>query len=291
VDAAPVTSRFEQRVAVVVAGREVYREVKLDRLGVAVTEPAPFRLTLVPPPVAVAADGRLALTVRAERRPGFNGAIRLSLPFNPPYLERPNEEQEQIEIGEGETTAQYPLQAQPAAQVSTWEVAILGRAEVDGGAVWVATNTVPLAIKSPDVRLMIEATETEVGTTVPVVCQVTALPSFTGLARARLAGLPKDCSAPEMSFDQHCRRIVFPVTVGRQAPPGIHNALYCEVALALDEDVATQFVGRGGVLEVRSPGTPAREKRSRLTVLRAERAARQPAESSSNPSGEGRPGQ
>lgn len=272
VSISPVPSRFEQRVGVVTGRREVFRETTVDRVALAVTEAAPFKLTLEQPTAAVVQDGRIGLRVRIERQPGFDKPVRLQLPLQPPYLERPDEEQAPIEIAANESETIYPLIATLEAPVDTWPIALLGRAETPDGNVWTSSNFVTLSVTEPYVKLAVQPAETEAGQSVNVVCDLETLVPYDGEAVIKLAGLPKGTTAPELKIDRSKKTVAFPVTVTDATPIGIHNALYCEITIA--GQPVTQFVGRGGSLDVRAKGTPPREKQSRLTVLRRERDAR-----------------
>jgi len=272
VSISPVPSRFEQRVGVVTGRREVFRETTVDRVALAVTQAAPFKLTLEQPTAAVVQDGRIGLRVRIERQSGFDKPVRLQLPLQPPYLERPDEEAAPVEIAAGETETIYPLIATPEAPIDTWPIAVLGRAETPDGIVWTSSNFVTLSVTEPYVRLSVNPAETEAGQSATVVCDLETLVPFDGEAVIKLSGLPKGTSAPERKIDRNTRNVTFPVTVTDATPVGIHNALFCEITIVGQS--VNQFVGRGGELDVRARGTPPREKQSRLTVLRRERDAR-----------------
>ncbi len=52
----------------------------------AVTEEAPFAIEVVEPKVPLVRGGSMGLKVRATRKPGFDAAIAVSLPWNPPGI-------------------------------------------------------------------------------------------------------------------------------------------------------------------------------------------------------------
>ena len=98
---------------------------------------------------------------------------------------------------------------------------------------------------------------------------------FTGTPGIRLLGLPKHASAPPLEVDATATRLVFPVTVGRETPPAIHNTLYAELTTFTQGEPVVSYLGRGGVLEVSTEAAP-RAAGSRLDVLRKARAGGKP---------------
>jgi hypothetical protein len=206
--------------------------------------------------------------------------------LQPPYIERPNEEAQQIDIAEGASEALFPLIATPDAPADRWPLTVLGRSETADGVVWASSDFIMLTVAEPNVSLAIRPAETEAGQPVEMICELQTLVPFDGPATLKLAGLPKGTTAPERTVDQTTREVTFPVSVTDATPIGIHNAVYCELTIVRDGEPSTQFVGRGGVLDVRARGTPAREKRSRLTVLRQEREAKSRADAARSRAGQ-----
>ena len=55
--------------------------------------------------------------------------------------------------------------------------------------------------------------------------------AFTGVAKARLLGLPPQAEAPELDLAADAARLVFPLKVGPEAPAGQHGNVFCQVRI------------------------------------------------------------
>ena len=78
--------------------REVWSYVG-NRMAVAVTEPVPFHVEIVPPKVPLVQNGNMELKVTATRDGGFKGPIALRMLYNPPGVSSPDS----VTIPEGQT--------------------------------------------------------------------------------------------------------------------------------------------------------------------------------------------
>jgi hypothetical protein len=203
----------------------VYHSLIVDRLPVAVVDELPFRLEVAQPRAPLVQDGRIDLRVRAVRAPGFTEAISLTLPFQPPWIEEP----ELAEVADGESEATFPLLAARAAAPRTWRLVVAAQTRIDGSKVQVVSAPLELRVVPPSCELAIEPARTQPGKNVEIGCRLTVKTPFEGKARARLLGLPKHASAPEVEVDAAATRIVFPVEVKRETPTAVHNTLYAEL--------------------------------------------------------------
>lgn len=247
----------------------VYHGVTVDRFPVAVVEELPFRLEVTSPKAPVVQDGRIDLKVRVARAPGFTEAISLTLPFQPPWIEEP----EPAEVADGETEAVFPLLAGKAAEARTWWVVVAGLTRVNGGKVRVCSAPIELRVVPPSCDVTIEPARTRPGVNVQVACRLAVKTPFSGKARLRLLGLPKHAKTAAMEVDANTTRVVFPIEVGADTPPAVHNTLYAELTTYEEGEPVISYLGRGGVLEVTSDTAP-RSGASRLEDLRKARRQR-----------------
>jgi hypothetical protein len=247
----------------------VYHSLTVDRFPVAAVNELPFRLAVTPPKGQLVQDGRIDLKVRVVRSSGFTEAITLTLPFQPPWIEEP----ESAEVADGESEAIFPLLAAKSAEARTWRVAIAGLTRVDGGKVRVCSEPFELRVVPPPCDLAIESARAKPGVNVEIACRLTVKTPFSGKARVRLIGLPKHATAPVLEVDAMTGRLVFPVTVGSDAPPAVHNTLYAELTTYVDGEPVISYLGRGGELVVSNDAAP-RSGASRLDELKKARRQR-----------------
>ena len=243
----------------------VYHSIDVGTIPLAVVPRAPFSLEVDQPRIPLVQDGRLDLRIRVRRAPGVDGEISLTLPFLPPWMEVP---EDGVSIPEGESDCIFPLTATGDAAVRSWRVVVMGSVELDGQSTFVSSAPIEVTVARPFLDLAMARTVSEQDRTVQVDCDLEWRRPVDGQVIARLHGLPKNASAPEVRLDGPQRSVSFPVDVASDTPPSIHNTLYVELGVDQAGELVTHYLGRGGVLEVVEQGKQARETLSRLEVLR-----------------------
>ncbi|MBT8044866.1 MAG: PPC domain-containing protein, partial [Verrucomicrobiae bacterium] len=78
-----------------------------DRIAMAVIEEAPFHIDLHIPPVPIVKNGTAQLKIHLRRKPGFDGAVKVTLPWKPPGIGSPTD----ITIPKGKSEAVYKINA------------------------------------------------------------------------------------------------------------------------------------------------------------------------------------
>jgi hypothetical protein len=244
----------------------VYHGLTVDRFPVAVVEELPFRLEVIAPKAPAVQDGRIDIKVKAARAEGFTESIGLTLPFQPPWIEEP----EAAEVPDGDSAAVLPLLVAKAAEARSWRVVVAGQTRVNGGKVQVCSEPFELRVVPPPADATIEPARTRPGTKVDVTCKLMVKTPFSGKGQLRLLGLPKHTIAPTCEVDSKTTSVVFPVNVGPDTPPAIHNTLHAELTTYEAGEPVIAYLGRGGSLEVSNEAAP-RSESSRLEQLRKAR--------------------
>lgn len=207
----------------------VYRFALGDRLPLAVVEPAPIRITLEQPAVPLVRRGSLELKFKVERLEGYEGRVRLFFPFRPPGVGAAAS----VEISEDKSEGTYELTANPDAPTGEWQVAVTAMAQPKAnsrgeGEVLVSSGLVTLRVAEPVIEMAAELTGVEQGQDTKLVWKVQKPGEFTGVAKARLRGLPAKVEAPELEFTSSATEVVFPVQVAADAPTGAAKNVFCE---------------------------------------------------------------
>jgi hypothetical protein len=251
---AGITGRFGHQVELVVASpnQTCYYQTQVDRLAVAVTEPAPFSLSIEEPKTPLVQFGVAALKVRVARREGFAGPVTLRMLWNPPGIGSSNTVTIARDAGEGD----YPLNAAGNAAVGSWPIAILGEADAGKGQVLASTQLVQLQVAPPLVNLTIPLTVISRGGQGDVVCTIEPKQPFEGQANVILMGLPHKVTAPAQKIGPDAREVVFPVQVAQDSPLGRHKSLFCRVEVPTPQGVVVHHLGAGGTLRVDPPPPP-----------------------------------
>jgi hypothetical protein len=217
-----------------------YRTSTSDRLPVAVVEEAPIRIDVEQPAVPLVRRGVLDLKVRIERLDGFTGRVRLAFPFKPPGVNAAVN----VDVPADQTEATYQLSATPDAAIADWQVVVTaaGLDKGDKGAkgqrrarddetTWVSSRLVPLKVAEPLLEMAAEKVTVEQGQETRVVWAVKKPASFSGVAKAKLLGLPAKTEAPELDLAADVVELAFPVKVAGDAPSGQHANVFCQVRI------------------------------------------------------------
>ena len=212
----------------------------VDKLSVAVTEEAPFKISIVEPKVPLVQNGSMGLKIVAERKPDFKAPITLEMLFNPPGMTSASS----VVIPEGQNEAIYPLNANGSASVRKWKIALTGSAPMaDGGTVVVSTQLANLEIAPPLVSFAIERAAAEQGQQAKIFCKITHNTPFEGAAKVQFLGLPPKVTAPELDLTKDIQELTFPVTIDPASPAGRHQNIVCQVTVVKEGEPIVHTVG------------------------------------------------
>ena len=217
--------------------RTPYRTSIGDRLAVAVVEPAPVSIEVLQPPTPIARRGVMELKVKINRVEGFNGNVRLELPFKPPGIGAST-----VEVKGDQSEAVVPLSASSNAEVKDWQITVAATVRAGSGdkkdlsaiakrsarGSWIASRPVTLSVVEPLVELAAEKASVEQGQEAKIIFKATKPVGFEGTAKVRLMGLPVKTEAPELDLAAGKESIEFPIKVAADAPAGKHN-VFCRI--------------------------------------------------------------
>jgi hypothetical protein len=202
----------------------------IDRLPIAVTQPAPFSVRAIEPSVPLVQNGLLTLEVVAERAEGFDGVIELVIVTIPPGVTASRE----ARIEAGQTSAQLSLDANSNAPLGSWPLVVAAESNVPGGRARVSTQVFQLEIARPFVRFEAQAADADQGGETEMFVKVQRLDGFRGTAIVRLLGLPHQVTSDELLLDGTMDALVFPIRAGADAPAGRHRTLSFNATFTLE---------------------------------------------------------
>lgn len=245
--------RFRQDIELVQGPNNTfYYGTSVDKLHVAVTREAPFKLRLVEPKVPVVQSGSMRLEVVAERDKGFDEPITVQMVWNPPGVSS----QSEAVIAKGATNVLYQLNASAGAEVRTWKIVVLGSATVDGGPLHVSSQLAKLEVATPYVAGKIEPLALNPGQQGKLVCKLDQMRPFQGKASVTLFGLPERVTTTIQEITKDDKEVVFPLTVATNCPFGSHKALFCAVDVKQDGIVVPHSIAAGGIVRIVPPKKP-----------------------------------
>lgn len=259
-----------------------------DKTALAVTKRIPFSIELVEPKIPLVQNGAMRLTVIARRDKGFVAPIRVEMLINPPG------------VGSGRSATiqpksdrtSIPINANSKAQLGRWPIVIVARAKVGDGDVWASSKLASINIVKPFVNLSFKRSAVELGKETEIICTVKIDKKFEGDAKARLIGLPRGVSAPEMALKVGMNELVFPVKTEKNCRPGRYRNISGQVIcptktggvlhrtgraeLRIDRPIVRKKTAAKPKAKPKPKKKPAAKKRlSRLEQLRKDRKDRE----------------
>jgi Bacterial pre-peptidase C-terminal domain len=258
-----VLGRFHQDIELVQGPNSIaYHSTSVDKLCVAVTRPAPFKLAIVDPKVPLVQAGSMRLEIAAEREHGFDEPIVVHMVWNPPGVSS----QPEATIPKGATNVFYQLNAGGGAELRSWKIAVLGHAKVDGGQMFVSSQLADLVVAAPFLTGKIETLWVNPGKPGRLTVNLQPAKPFEGKATIRLCGLPERVSAPEKTITKDDQEVEFDLTVDSKCPTGSYRNLFCAVDVPEGGRVIPHTIAGGGILRV----VPPKKEEPRVAAVRGE---------------------
>ena len=248
--ASKVTGKFHQDIELVQGpNNTTYYGTSVDKLCVAVTREAPFKLAIVDPKVPLVQAGSMRLEIAAEREPGFDEPIEVHMVWNPPGVSS----QPEATIPKGATNVFYQLNAGGGAEIRSWKIAVLGHATVAGGQLYVSSQLADLEVAAPFLTGKIETLWVNPGKPGKLTVNLQPAKPFEGKATIRLCGLPEKVTAAEKTITKDDQEVVFDLTVDPKCPAGSYRNLFCAVDVPQNGRMIPHTIAAGGILRVVPP--------------------------------------
>jgi hypothetical protein len=260
-----IRSQFKHEVELVQGpNNSMYYGTRLDKLYLAVTKEAQFRLRIIEPKVPLVQGGTLDLRIMADRRTGYEEPINVKMLWNPPGISSLPD----MTIPKGAGHVDYHVNANAAAEARRWKIAVLGTAAASGGTVWVSSQLANLEIGPALLVGKIETVSIEPGQSAKLICKLEAKQPFEGKGTVKLLGLPEKVTAPEVQIGKEDKQAVFELKVDPKCPTGSHKALFCNFSLKQDSETISQNFAPNGILRIVPPkkGAPAKPAETKVAA-------------------------
>lgn len=212
-----------------------------SKLPVAVTEEAPFELSIVEPKVPLVRGGQMDLKVVAKRKEGFKAAIKVDLLWVPPGIGASGS----IAIPEGQNEALIPMNAAGNAELATWKIAVRGESNAGAGNIMVCTPFASLRVADMYMTLAFDQSAVEQGKETEVVVKMAKQVDFPGTAKVELLGLPAQVTTTPVDVTKDTTDIVFKVATQAASPAGNHQTLFCRVIVTENGEPVIHNIGTG----------------------------------------------
>ena len=232
----------------------LYYPCYVDKTAVAVLDPLPFKLELVPPQAPLLRDGSTTVKVKIHRDEGFDKNIFLQFPFRPPGVGT----NYQIKVKKDKTEFDYPLNANANAQIGKWPVYVLGWADIKGQA-YTSTQLSEIEIAKSKVKIQMAMTSVTQGESAEMKCTLEQLAPFEGEATAELLGVPPNVKTNSpLKFNSKTETLTFKFETNEKSPPGKHGP-FIRVKIPQSGETMVATAGRGQ-LRINKP-RPSKKKK------------------------------
>lgn len=244
----PVVGKYKQDIHFVRGnpnGTSYYASSN-DRLPVAVTEKAPFTITIDQPKVPIVRDGTMKLKVRAHRDEGYDKKIVVRMLWRPPGISCPST----MTFSEKATEVEYELNANSSAQIAEWDICVLAESDAGQGMIMSSSPFVKLKVEEPFVSMKMNMTTLKQGESSEIICTLENLREFPGQGDVQIFGLPAKTTSEILKADKGTKELRFPVVAADDSPVGQHKNLFCTLVFMQNGEPVQQRIGMGGVIRV-----------------------------------------
>lgn len=249
-DTKTITSGYRQVVPMNLYGNDGYMYVVLDKLLVAVTEPAPFSIEVEEPKSALVQNGETSLKFKVHRAPGNDQPVTVNMEYKPNGVNTATP----ITVKSGQTEGEYLLSAAKNASAGTYLLtltAVAGASKSNyydtSDRTYIAAHPFKLSVAEPHLEGKIGRTSIERGKTADLVCKLTQLKPFPGKAKATLARLPRGVvlETPTKEITSQTKEVTFKLRATDESLVGSYQGVALEVTVVEDGQATKQLSGYG----------------------------------------------
>lgn len=263
-DSEPLISGFRQQVVMTSPNNnEFYLHIPVDRLAVAVTDPAPMELEVEEPRGALVQNGEMALRFKVKRRGDFSGPVTVMMEWKPIGINTVTP----LTLVADEDEGEYLVSAARNAVAGNYLVTLTivnGSYQMqyrDGNErTYACSKPFMLTVAEPHVDARFARDSVERGKTSVITVQLNHLKSFEGKAKAALMRLPRGVEVlePYREITSSDKEVQFTLKASDDSLVGSYRGMTLEVSVEDNGQVVRQFTGSGTLrIDAQRGGKPA----------------------------------
>jgi len=239
---------FSQSIPLVIGppNEQIYYATTVDRIPVALTEAAPFRIDVDAPPAPLLREGPGALHIRLTRNEGFDAEVETMMLWNPAGVSSAGS----AKIPPNASETNYPINASGDAPLRTHQLVILARARVGDADRWVSSALIPLQVADRYVTGALKMCAIQREQSAAMLCQLKHVRPFDGEATLTLRGLPPGVTTAPVQIQPGQAEAIFTLSATDAAPVGRRGGLFCEITTKVNGVDSTHRFAGGGVIRV-----------------------------------------
>ncbi len=261
----PLPGGYRQTILMNAYGNnDYYLHVPVDRLAVAVTEPAGFAVEVEEPKTALVQNGETGLKFKVRRTGDFTGPVTVQMEWKPAGVSTATP----VTVPAGETEGTYTVGAARNSSPGRHQVtltAMSGSGRLGyrdgGGRTYVASAPFALAIAEPHVEAKIPRSSIERGKTATLVCKLNHLQKFDS-ATATLARLPRGVELVDAvrTITPADKEVSFTLRATTEALVGNYQGVVLDLSVTENGQSVRQLTGSGMLRVDAERGAPAKGK-------------------------------
>ncbi|WP_437223289.1 hypothetical protein SH661x_003153 [Planctomicrobium sp. SH661] len=242
-------------------GGAAYHVTSVNSYVLAVTDPAPYEIEVIPPAIALPKNGELSIQVRVKRQPNCNNPVDLQFGSLPDGVRTGTA----VTVPPGQTEATLNLSCAPTAKVGITPMAVIATmAPTEGspglitessylgiGHIRTSSQVFDLQVAEQYFDLKSQPASVRRGQQTDIVWDLEHKRDFPGEAEVKLTGLPKGVtmvgSPPRIKSGDS--QLVFTVAATDEALLGQYKELGCDIQIH-DGDQTTRLLIGKGILRV-----------------------------------------
>jgi hypothetical protein len=229
---------------------DYYLHVPIEKLALAVTEAAPFRVEVEEPKSALVQNGEMALKFKVIRESGYDGPVTVQMEWKPTGISTTTP----VTVAAGQTEGTYLLGAARNAAAASYQVTLTasnggpraGYTET-GNRTYIASQQFKLTVAEPHVEARIARTSIERGKTATLTCKLNHLQPFEGKAIATLARLPRgiELVEPTREITAKDKEVTFTLRATSEALVGNYQGIVLDLTVTDNGQSVRQLSGFG----------------------------------------------
>jgi len=244
---------------------DYYSHTPIDKLALAVCEPAPFRVEVEEPKSALVQNGEMTLKFKIQRAKDFEGPVTVQLEYKPTGVSTATP----VTVPAGQTEGSYLLGAARNAAAGTHQITLTAmtgtarRGYTDGdGRTFVASQPFKLTVAEPHIEARLPRTSIERGKTATLVCKLNHLQKFEGKAKVTLARLPRgvEMVEPMREITSADKEVSFTLRATPEALLGNYQGVVLDVTVMDNGQAVRQLTGSGILRVDAERGVKAKDK-------------------------------
>ncbi|MGV3486866.1 MAG: hypothetical protein ACO1RT_20795, partial [Planctomycetaceae bacterium] len=247
----PTISGFRQQLVMNSLGNnQYYLHIPIEKLAVAVTEPAGFDLEVEPPRSSIVQNGEMSLRFKVKRRGDYQDAVTVMMEWKPTGINTATPLNVPADQEEGE----YLISAARNATAGTYLVTLTA---VNGNyqssyrdpneRTYVCSEPFLLTVAEPHLEARFARASVERGKTSKLVVTLNHLKPFSGTAKAVLTRLPRGVEVVEeyREISPGDKEVTFTLKASNDSLVGSYRGMTLDVTVDDEGQSVRQFTGSG----------------------------------------------